>query len=241
MAWRIPRSRPFHFRKSTSGLAALEFALILPIMTVFLLGGYEVVRAINSVRRLTILANAIGQQITANTSGSVTNADLHFFYNTAIPVFPEAMKDANTNSNYWWQNIDITMSSITFTATPSGCTSSCTYTPSVVWTGGVHKRPCTLLPPLPPLPPLLTPLTSQSDQAPPDPNKLPADVFGLGSLIVVDLIYTFKPSIGANYFPTLSFKRSVYLQPRYVSTVYYSGITGAGSDDIAQTCLANTH
>ena len=222
--------------RSTSGLAAVEFALVIPFIIMFIFGGYEAVRAINSERRLTVLANAIAQQITAATAtpgasyAELANADLHFFYNTAIVLFPQALADGARYGNAWSQNVSISVTSVSFTPVPPTCTSNCIYLANVMWTSGAQPRPC------------LLPLSSQSDQAPPTPSRLPADVFGPNSLIVVDLAYSFRPIIGGQYFGNnLVIRKSVYIQPRYVSSIYYKGILSPGYDDLATTCALNLH
>ncbi len=222
------------FGRSVSGLAAVEFALLLPVMLIFIFGGVETVRAITCARRLTYLANAIGQQVTAGTTNQIANADMHFVYNTAVAMFPQVLKDASRYGNFWWQNITISVSSINFTVTPTGCTSGCTYTPAVIWSGGGY-RSCT------------TPPVAATDTAAPSATTLPTDVFGPGSLIVVDLTYTFNTFLSgsfiARYVPNLNslvLRRSVYMQPRYVPTInYHSGTTTPGSDDIVTWCAIN--
>ena len=203
-------------------------------MLLFVFGGFETVRAVTCARRLTFLANAIGEQVTANTTGQVANADMHFYYNSTMVVFPQVLKDAAQYGNYWWQDINISVSSVSFTTAPAGCTSGCTYTPSVLWSGGAY-RSC-ILPPV-----------SATDQATPSATTLPTDVYGPGSLIVVDLTYNFHTmltgSFLGNYLPGLTnivLKKSVYVQPRYVSTInYHSGTSVPGNDDIVTWCALN--
>ena len=228
------RSERGTFGRSSSGVAAVEFALILPIMLLFLFGGFETVRAISSARRLTFLANAIAEQVTVSTTGKISNADMHFFYNATMVVFPQVLRDATQYGNYWWQDINISVSSIAFTTVPAGCTSGCTYSPNVIWSGS-NYRSC------------LVPPTGVSDQLSPSASTLPLDVFGPGTLIVVDLTYKFHTiltgSFLENYVPGLNnlvLRKSVYLQPRYVPTInYQSGTSSPGSDDIITWCAIN--
>ena len=222
------------FARSNHGLAAVEFALILPVMLAFIFGGYETVRAITCARRLTILANAIVQQVTSNTTGTILNTDAHFYYNTAMVVFPQSMKDAARYNNYWWQDVNVAISSIAFTTV---CTLSCTYVPNVIWS--VNSSRSCVIPPTP-----------ASNTAAPSMTTLPIDIYGPGSLIVVDVTYNFHTIFSGNFLGsylsnlnTLVFRKSAYAQPRYVSTIKYNPIPNtalAGSDDIVTWCLINS-
>lgn len=51
------------FAKATSGLAALEFALILPIMALLYLGGFEVTEAFMINRKVTHATSALGDLV----------------------------------------------------------------------------------------------------------------------------------------------------------------------------------
>jgi hypothetical protein len=97
------------------------------------------------------------------------------------------------------------MTSIKFTATPTGCTTTCTYKPAVVWTNGARSCGSTI--------------TAVADTSGYSPTTLPSDVFGPGSLIVVDVWYTFTPTFAAAYMPAIYIERSAYMAPRNVPVV----------------------
>jgi hypothetical protein len=50
-------------------------------------------------------------------------------------------------------------------------------------------------------------------------STLPTGVFGPGSIIVVDVSYTFTPTFGAAYMPSISIERSAFMAPRNVPYV----------------------
>jgi hypothetical protein len=102
----------------------------------------------------------------------------------------------------------MTISSVSFTPTVAGCTTKCTYTPSIVWSLGTNVTRSCKVPPV-----------STSDNSNPSMTTLPADVFTANSLIVVDLVYPFVPLFGTKYIPPIAIKRSAYLQPRYLPSV----------------------
>ncbi|MFC6740312.1 hypothetical protein [Methylobacterium tardum] len=69
--------------------------------------------------------------------------------------------------------------------------------------------------------------------AAPSRATLPRSVFGPGSLIAVDVVFTFRPSFGARFIPAIRIARSMYVQPRYASLV---DLDTTGNDGIATKC-----
>lgn len=53
------RSHLFRFKKSENGVAALEFAIILPLMVTMWLGTFEITQAISASRRVTLVSRTI--------------------------------------------------------------------------------------------------------------------------------------------------------------------------------------
>lgn len=198
------------FAASHSGVAVVEFAIIVPMLILFLCVGFELSRYIKSVRQITVATSTVAGMIAQNTSGTVNDTDLLFFRDAVMIAYPDVLANAYSANKTWLQDIQITMSSVGFTTTPSGCSSSCTYKAKVSWSGGSNPRPCSVY------------MTSAPDDATPSTTTLPADVFGPGSLIAVDLKYVYRPIVGATLLGPLSVTRSFYIQPRYVSSVAYS-------------------
>ena len=192
------------FTPSDRGSSAVEFAVIFPVLMILMLMGVQVVNYVSAT-------------------------DLHFYFDSALVIFPYLMQDAARQGILWWQDIDIDFASIQFTAIPgancsgqpdqSGC-----YTAKVVWTSsgtvGSNYRPC------------IIPQVAQSNTAAPSSLRLPASIFGPGSIIAVDVVFTFTPTFGANLLPSLRIARSVFLQPRYATLITYN----TPNDGIAQSC-----
>ncbi len=196
------------FARADRGVALLEFSLIMPFLIALLLGSFELTRYINTTRQITNLADSIAQLFAQNTTGSINDTDLHFAIDSTMVTFPNVLGDAHKQGIYWWQDIYVSMSSVSFTPTVTGCTSNCTYNAKVMWTTGA--RPCS------------TNLTPASDTAPPSLTTLPTDAFGPGSMIVVDIAYNYRPIVATNLLGVKTISRSTYLQPRYVSSVKYA-------------------
>lgn len=181
-----------------------------PFLILLFLGGFELTRYVNSMRKLTYTSNAIAQMLAQNTSGSVGDDELHFYFDASLITFPEMLSDSLAKGMAWWSDIHIAMSSVAFKPTVTGCTSGCTYKANTAWSYGDYARACGV------------PLVSTANTSPPSPTTLPSDVFGPGSLIVVDVVYNYTPIVAPQIFGTMTIRRSAYIQPRYVSLVTYS-------------------
>ncbi|MDP4002062.1 TadE/TadG family type IV pilus assembly protein [Methylobacterium sp. NEAU K] len=222
------------FCADARAVSAVEFALILPVLLILMLGGTQLVTYINATRKVELIAQSISQMISqamppaGSTVATVNATDLHFSFDSALVLFPYLMKDGPRQGLQWWQDIAITYAAIAFTQTASNCTGSdlsgC-YAANVVWTSsgtsGGNYRPCTV------------PQLAAADTAPPSRSTLPRSVFGPGSIIAVDVVFTFQPSFGARFIPAVRIARSMYVQPRYASLVTFDT---TGNDGIATKC-----
>ena len=76
------------FARARAGLAALEFALIAPIMLFILFGAVELTNALNAVRRVENLAASIADVISRDTA--VTDAEIEDIWHATEPLmFPD--------------------------------------------------------------------------------------------------------------------------------------------------------
>jgi Flp pilus assembly protein TadG len=210
------------FLRNTKGVAALELAIWAPVMSLVLFGGVEITRYTIATKRIESVASTIGQMLTVNSVGTVNYVDLQFYNDSAMVLFPLVLSDAKQQNKSWSNDIAITMSSVTFTASPANCTTTCTYVPKVAWSAGTTRRSCT------------TPPTSASNTAASSVKTLPADVFGPTSLIVVDVSFTFRPTIAPKFMNAITINRSYFVTPRYVPTITYTVSTG--DNGIATVC-----
>lgn len=244
-----PATLPARFVGSTRGTVAIEFAFAMPVLIVLLMFGIELVTYVNCVRKVELLATSISEMISQSTENQqcvqgtpgatttyVCSQDLHFSYDAGLVVFPYLMTDARRQNTTWWQDINIDFASVQFnaingTTCPAGSDQSPCYTASVVWTStgttGTNYRACGTAPGKAPL------QLPMNDTSPPNKLYLPRSTFGAGSIIVIDIVYTFHPIFAGNLMPTLTIARSVYVRPRYASLIDYST---TGNDGIATLC-----
>jgi Flp pilus assembly protein TadG len=219
------------FARSRRGVAAVEFALVLPFMVLLMLGSVEVARLITFSRKIELVANTAVEMLSQNDTsapgnsneGVVNYQDLHFTQGAALVIFPQLLKDAANKGVLWTSDISISMASVTFTPTPSTCTTSCTYTANVVWNSGPNPRPCG------------TNLAAVADTSTPTPTTLPTDLYGPGTVLVVDIVYTYTPLFIENLFGSIKLSRSAFMAPRYKQQgIIYQVISG--DDKIGAEC-----
>jgi hypothetical protein len=202
------------FLNDRAAVSALEFALILPVLSMLLLGGFDMGRFILATQRTQAVANSIAEMLSqtpvsssASVSGDgvVTQNDVLFYYNSAMFTFPDILTEATQLGVNWWNLLGVNIASVSFKATPTGCTTSCAYVPKLVWSFGA--RTCG------------TTFTAVPDTNTFNPATLPTDVYAAGSLIVVDITYNWQPTFGAQYLGAVSIERSVFMEPRNVPLV----------------------
>jgi Flp pilus assembly protein TadG len=220
--WTAFLARLVRFRRDRAGIAAVEMALVAPVMILFALAGVDTTRYVIATEQISKVANTIGQMLTENATGTVNYLDLQFYHDSAMVIYPEVLSDAAAQNIPWTSDISISMSSIQFTATGKSCGTTCTYTAKVIWTGGSNPRPCN------------TVFTSVPDASVPSATTLPQDIYGPGSVVVVDIQYNYHPWFASYLGASLGIARSVYLAPRYVPLVSYTVI--GGDNGIAASC-----
>lgn len=196
------------FARDRSGVSALEFAIGAPVLLLLLLVGFDTTRYIMATRRIQVAAATVGQMLSVSSTGQIAPAELQFYQDSTMVIFPQVLQDSYAQGIDWSKVIDITVSSILFTGT------SPNYTGLVKWSAGANLRPCNV------------PMTATAYTATPSRMTLPTDVFGPGSLIVVDLSFEFRPLISSKLMSPISILRSFYVQPRYVAALTYTGSGG---------------
>lgn len=236
-----PRSlrRIRRFLSADHGIAAVEFGLILPVLLTLMLGGIQVVAYINAVRKVELVVESISQMISqakppdGSTTATVTATDLHFSFDAALVLFPYLMDEGKRQNREWWQVITINYASIKFTSNGGTCAdpgnqSPC-YGANVVWTSSGTQQPNAG----PAFRPCGTPQIAAANTARPSRTTLPRSLFGPAAVVVIDVMFTFTPTFGARYLPSIEIARSAYVQPRYATLIDYQVST---DDRIATKC-----
>jgi hypothetical protein len=210
------------FRANTSAIAAVEFAMIVPLLLLLTVVAFDIGRFVLATERVEQVANSVAEMLAQTQpsatavnpgDGTVSDNDLHYFNDSAMFTFPDALASANSLGEPWSKLLVVNMASIKFVASPSGCTTACTFTPKVVWSTG--WRTCTGT------------IVAAADSAAASPTTLPTDIYGPNSQIVVDVSYTFTPTFASAYLPSIPIERSAYMPPRNVPLVETASSTMA--------------
>jgi Flp pilus assembly protein TadG len=230
-------SRLRGFLTDTGGVSAVEFTLVFPVLMTMMLGGGQLSLYIDASRKVEQVATSASEMISqavppvgGDGSASVNAVDLNFSYDSALVIFPYVMTDAKQRNLPWRQVITVSFAGISFVPVQgTDCTGqadqSACYTAQVDWTSTgtstSNYRPC-------------SPAQGvTADTASTDRTLLPRSVFGAGSIIAVDVSYTFYPTFGSNLINPVTISRSVFVQPRYATKITFDATK---SDGIATTC-----
>jgi Flp pilus assembly protein TadG len=208
------RSGSVGLLRSRGGLAGLEFALLAPVLVTMLAGLYDLTLAYIAYERVNLCAQTIGQIATIQAAGSTATNTLSLSQATASASAAYAYLPKLLNASP--PAFGVTISSVVMTPTVSGCSSGCTYTAHVAWSGIYEgaaglKRPCDTTQGA-------SVITQSSDTAATSPTTLPSDVYSAAPLVVVDVTYQFTPLFFKFITSSFTIVKSAYLPPR-------SGIT----------------
>lgn len=191
----------------THAVAMVEFAIILPMMLLTLLGAVEMPRAMIAANRATYLADNMAQMV-SQVRLPIDTPTMRRFSESA-PLINSSVLDyaRQTNRSDIWNTTDVNITSVLITpptAAP-GCTSNC-FTANVVfsvaYTGS--SRACGTL------------AAGNNNYS---ATTIPAGLFQPGALIVVDVVTSYKPLFTMFFNNTVRFRRSAYFRPRYVPRV----------------------
>jgi Flp pilus assembly protein TadG len=225
-----------------AGVAGIEFAMLTPVLGIFMLGLVDLSDAIIAERRLNAAVQQIGLMATqlsiqSDQTTSLTVAQLNQASSVIFSVFP-GLSNApvyNAVSNPV-PSYAVTVSDIVFNPTATGCTAglTCTsYTAALAWSVplqyGQHiNRACGAV----------SQVTTTA--SPVYVNNLPSTVptagiaSALTSTLVVDAIYTFTP-IFAKFIGTVTMRQTAYFNQRSYLAPYITYNT-AGATSGGVTC-----
>jgi Flp pilus assembly protein TadG len=189
-------------RQDARGIAAVEFAFVLPIMLTLYLGCVEVTQGVIANRQITAVARTIAdlasQQTGAltDTGNTANGVDVSQIFAASQALFPQA-----TTAN----PVRMTISSVDFIAVPPACTTNCSYNAQTSWSvtlNGGTARPCNVV---------LTPAANGSIAS---PTTMPVGVYGAGSVIVADVTYSYQPTFGYVLVNNIPIQHTAYMRPR---------------------------
>ena len=202
-------------RRSRSGTSIIEFALVLPLLVIILLGQAELGRYMRYRRHVLAYAKDWAQIYSMQQSVDVSY--ITGMANVLGELWPELAQDALNQGLNYWALLGINATSIAMTPTVAGCTSGCSYKANVVWdiiAGGQGAQ--------------LARTCGQNFTSNPGPitkTNLPPQMYVPTSYVVVDMIFTYVPMFGQSFLPTIPITVHAVSTPRYASP-YLSYPTG---------------
>lgn len=207
---RPPLTSPFfskfrRLHRDPRGVAAVEFALIVPLILLIYLGSTEMVQALMASRKLSIVARSLSDLVAQQPAGSsLTDAQLNAVFAAATSI----MAPFSTGT------LQMTVSSVEF-VNPDGTGIKA----KPRWTAirnGSTPRPCAVL----------TPVTDATGNG---TTTMPSGLYALGSIIVADVVYTYTPTFGGGLLAwsstqgSIAMRRTLYMRPRAQSVIAYTG------------------
>lgn len=199
------RKKLLQFVMERQAVAAIEFALILPLLTLLTLGTFELQRALRLERQLSHAAESIAGLVAQRQD--VDAGRLNVDFNSSIHTFPETAR----MEGIWWHLLMHQISHVVFKPEDTSCKADCAYKADVAWiwptydTGegiGNLRRKCGTLAAAPP-------------GATPEGGSIPKAFFGPGAIIAVDLKFRFKPIVGAALLPDFIMVQQGFANTRF--------------------------
>lgn len=204
------------FARDARGVAALEFAMILPLMMLLYMGVLELSMGYQASRKVSLLSRTLSD-VSSQSTGQITAADMSDLRKSAnwiLAPFPIASGQ-----------VRVTVSSVIFKGTAA------TPTAFTDWSVGYEgvKRPCTQL-------------TVTASDAAPTLTTVPSGVASPGTTVIIaDVSYDYKPllggsfkSVGGGTLSQVTLAQTSYMKPRNVAQVTLeAGIAGANYCGVA--------
>lgn len=199
------------------GMAAVEFALLLPVMVLMYFGAIELTQGFSADRKATLLARDIADmaaQATTLNSSSGDSADVNMIFAAAAGVM------------YPFTGPQMTLTGVVFKLSSTD-NKVHAYTDWSVASGGGTLRACGELK-----------RTSVAGNGPP---AIPDGLFAAGTtLMVADVTYIYKPIVGRTFtaigttngkigtstLASITLQHTAYMMPRNVARVSYTGSSG---------------
>jgi Flp pilus assembly protein TadG len=212
---RIERRLPVAvaFRKAREGVAAVEFAILMPLMVLMFFGTVELTQGFAAARKLDYLSRDLADLAAQSTASTLQTSDLTTIFGVASSVF------------YPFSNAQMSLTGIIFQTGTDNLEHAYTDWSVAASTGGT-ARPCGELQ-----------RTSVAGNAPPAiPDALfPAAGSAATTMIAADVSYTYLPMIGSTFMAigsagtklgsstvaSIPMQRTAYMQPRALARVHY--------------------
>lgn len=232
----LARPRPFRVAagraiRDQSGVAAVEFGFILPLLLLLYVGVSSLTQAISAARGVTVLSRTLADLVSqqprdVNITDSIAKDIFASSTIVLAPFSPSSLK--------------MTLSNVEFVVN-AAATDSNGYDAKTRWTVSFSNgtlRPCGTNPKL-----TWVPNTSK-----PSATTMPLGLYAAGFLIVADVSYTYTPGLfnwgNANgqstTFTTFNMNRTTYMRPRQTDNIRYTPSTASNTASICNIASPQT-
>ena len=210
--------------RDASGVAAVEFAFILPLLLLIYLGTNGLTQAISAARGTTVLTRTLADLVSQQPANvPLTDAiSQNIFAASTAELAP-----------FSTTGLKMTLSNVEFVAN-AAATASGGYDAKTRWSvsfSGGTLRACA---PNPYKGPVLTPVANGTS---PSMTTMPVGLYAAGFVIVADVAYVYAPTLGlftwdmangkASSSPiAFNMNRTEYMRPRQTDNIRYT--TGSG-------------
>ena len=195
------------------GIAAVEFALILPLMILLYFGSAELTQGIMADRKMTLVARSLADLVAQQQSGvAMTDATMTSIFGAATAIM----------NPFGVTSLKMSVSAVEFV---TNAAATYGFDAKVRWNKlgpqGGTARSCAKLTPV-------------SNSAAPTPTTLPNGLYSSGSLIIADVSYQYTPRFGGSLLAwsstdtLLNMRNTTYMRPRNWTTyiTYPAAATG---------------
>ena len=173
------------FLSAKEAVAAIEFALVAPLLVVLFAGAIELHNFLRVSRLLEAAADSVAGAV-ANRR-SIKDNDLFIDYKAVAPLFPPAVA---AGGERFFEQMTYRISHVAMKPTVNGCAVDCTYTGELAWTWfpRITETPLTC-----------GAFSPGSIAVAPVGRTLPVDFFGPASVIVVEFGFDYQPLFGTSF------------------------------------------
>lgn len=196
-------------RENNKGVAAVEFALILPLMLALYIGTAEITTALMANRKMTIVSRALSDLVAQETDTSgVSNATLQNIFAAATSIM----------SPFSTTTLKMTVSSIKFVPKSDDATN---LKAMAVWSirqsSAASARPCGV-----------SAISKVANTAAATYTTMPAGLYQAGTVIVADVEYQFRPNLGGQFLTWstsqsyINMRHTTYMKPRTQEAITYN-------------------
>ena len=212
------------FGRDARAIAAVEFALIMPVLLLMLFGSYDLSRMVMANQKVGVAANTVAELVAAQQTNVATpSATIAAIVSAgAVSMAPYAAASTTT-----------TVSAIDLKTAANG--TCCVATVNWSFTQGGTLRPC------------VTTLTQTAVGAPPSLTSLPAAmasppaavqaVVSATAVIIADVTYAYTPlAPGIDKVVPTSLHRTTYSYPRLAGQVLLATPVTPASGQSAKVC-----